>query len=192
MIRGCRCALRKGAHVLITAVLLAAAAAAAEGQSRAPKPKVLPRGTPTPQLRPTPAPTPRPLPDLVPDVVFNRVQQTTRADGTPCAIWDVFPEVVNYPTNDQYAATEVGFTVVLERRTGPGDTFVLACPTCRFEIPPLGGGLKSKHTSSRQFNDCGYGPAYSPYFRIRVDIKNVVEESNERNNAKVRPFPNTH
>ncbi len=133
--------LRQGVRVLVPTLVLVVAAVKAVEQLRAPRSKVPPRRTPAPQLRPTPNPTPRPLRELVSDVVFNRVQQTTRADGTPCAIWNVLPGVVNYPTNNQHAATEVGFTMVLERRTGPGDSFVLACPTCSFEIPPLGGGL---------------------------------------------------
>jgi len=173
----------------IPVLLLTIAAASAVGQSRAPKPQVLPRGTRPPLLRATPTPTP--LPDLRPQFTFNRVEQSTRADGTPCGIWNITPLVVNYPTDEQYASTGVGFTIILERRKGPGGTFEEACPHCTFQIPPLGGGIMGGGPD-RQFNDCGYGPAYSADFRIRVDINNVVKESNERNNSQVRSFPGTH
>jgi len=171
---------------LAVAILLCLAAASTdvEAQARAPKPPNFPSPTAGPGMRPTPTP----LPDLRPDFVFNRVQTSTRADGTSCGIWNVTPLVVNTPTNEQYAATGVGFTIILERRTGPDWTFQEACPDCTFQIPPLGGGIMGGGPD-RQFNDCGYGPPYSPDFRLRVDIHNAVKESNERNNSQVRHFP---
>lgn len=164
----------------MSAVVLLAAGQTASGQERKPRPDLRPK---EPSLHPTP--TPAPLPDLIPWFTFNLAHRSTRADGTPCSIWNVSADSQNItlgPVPSSYA-------LILERRTGPSGTFLEACPKCTFHVAgPLAGGVAGAG-GVRQFNDCGYGPPYSPDFRIRVDIHNRVRESNERNNSEVRSFP---
>lgn len=140
--------------------------------------------TPTPGGVARPTPTPKPLPDLRPEVRFNRIRAETRADGTPCGIWNVYATAVNY----ELVPIRNSFQMVLERRSGLAEAFVEACDKCTFTIGPMVSG-EVKYGPARQFNDCGYGPAYSPDFRVLVDIHNTVKELNERNNVQVRSFP---
>jgi len=167
---------------VVPVLLLGMVAAVAAGPGAAPpKPTAGPaRELPRPK---PPVATQAPRPDLAPYINFDRVQESTRADGTPCGIWNVGAFV-----DERNLVATGGYTFVLERRTGRLGTFRLACPDCTFATGPMSGGER-RFAPLRQFNDCGYGAPYNPDFRVRADTLNEVLESNEQNNSKVMHFP---
>lgn len=124
--------------------------------------------------------TPTRMPDLIiTDLDFQKVKSGIDSQGKTYWIFNIVIKVKN-----QGATPAGAFKVLLERKIGPGGTFVTACPTCILVVAGLAAGA-TVDLPPRQFNNAN---GMNSTFRATADFTTVVLESNELNNARVEAF----
>jgi len=133
--------------------------------------KLTVRGTSTPPTK---------MPDLIiTDLAFQKVKSGIDSQGQTYWIFNIIIKVKN-----QGATPAGAFKVLLERKIGPGGTFITACPTCILDVVGLAAGA-TVDLPPRQFNNAN---GMNSTFRATADFTTVVLESNELNNARVEAF----
>lgn len=132
-----------------------------------------------PPRQPVTEKRPLPLPDLrIHSVTFEQVSTLTAADGTPCQLFNLTVDIAN-----DGSATAGSFSVTIYRKF-PGARWTVACQTCTMDVPSLKPGYHYLFPA-RQFNNCSTGTAD---FRVIVDSKRQVKETDETNNVKEASF----
>ncbi len=120
------------------------------------------------------------IPDLiVPAINFKKVKKGVDVSGNVYWIFNVLITVQNQGT-----AAAGPFKVLLERKVGPGGTFIKACQTCVIGVTGLAAG-QTLTLPPRQFNNANN---MNSTFRATADITNVVVEADETNNRSIASF----
>ncbi len=120
------------------------------------------------------------MPDLtIPSIVFKKVKSGVDVTGKVYWIFNVIITVKNQGT-----AAAGPFKVLLERKVGPGGTFVKGCITCVIDVAGLNAG-QALILPPRQFNNANN---MNSTFRATADIGGVIVESNETNNRRIATF----
>lgn len=119
-------------------------------------------------------------PDLVISALnFKKVKSGIDSSGKTYWIFNVIITVKN-----QGAGAAGPFKVLLERKIGPGGTFIQGCATCILDVAGLGAGA-ALVLPPRQFNNAN---GMNSTFKATADSTNLVPETNEANNSLIGVF----
>jgi hypothetical protein len=119
------------------------------------------------------------LPDLAVSVIFVHVESYIRPDGTQC-----FSPRPRFTIINKGQSTANNFDYIIEWKLGPGHTwqvYTSSNPT----ISLMSGAIKTIDGNDAAWDQpwCTNQTDWKPGWRISVDTKKVIAESNENNNV---------